>query len=388
MLCSMAVVISLSCLFPGNVLAETDTSFHRFWPDNLFAVEFVDDNTGFIAGYSGSFLRTTDAGKSWSFYYIGENELIRRISFVDADNGWAVGHRGAIFHTEDGGKTWVVQHRVKNTYMRDIDFADANNGWAVGHDANIWHTSDAGKTWQQQELLGFLGRDIPRLHGIFAKDKNTAILVGEFGVIAHTENGGQTWLLTPTESSITYLAVAGNDELAYVVGLDGTVVRLSIATEAQWSAMRKRVAEKAVKTKAKAIAKAKRKKRKYIEKAIVSLPQSDIEYFLNPVSSNTSEHLFDVDVAKNGDALIVGRSTVIKISDSDTVALEPENAFPLPFVWLGGVSILPDGTFWASGIRGVIAKGNLNTMQFSQAAHLAASKNIKLVTSRWGNENE
>ena len=112
-------------------------------------------------------------------------------------------------------------------------------------------TSDGGKTWQQQNLLGYQGRDIPRLHGIYAKDADTAILVGEFGVLAHTENGGKFWLITPVKSKVTWLAVDGADDTAYVVGLDGEILRLSIATETQ----RKEIDRLAVTEAAKAEAK-------------------------------------------------------------------------------------------------------------------------------------
>ncbi len=389
---ALSLMLLISIFFsysPGNALAEeSDQAFQRFWPDNLFAVDFVDNNNGFIAGYSGTFLRTTDAGENWEAYYIGRNELIRRISFVDVNTGWAIGHRGSIFHTTDGGKSWSVQLEVKNTYLRDVDFADARNGWVVGHDANIWHTSDGGNSWQQQKLLGFPGRDVPRLHGVYAKDENTAFLVGEFGVVGHTENGGQTWLVTPTDSDITYLSIAGNNNNIYVVGLDGTIAKLTTATEKQRTEINKKVAEKAAKAKAKAIAKAKRKKRKYVEKKSEPLPESDVEYLLTDITSNTNEHLFDVDVAQNGDALIVGRSSVIRVSGVEASMLTPKDQLPLAFVWLGGVAILPDQTFWAPGIRGVVVKGDLEKMSFKQGVHLAASKNIKLVTSRWGNESE
>ncbi|HHJ36199.1 MAG TPA: glycosyl hydrolase, partial [Gammaproteobacteria bacterium] len=104
----MLVTIIIASYSSGDAWAsDSEKSFHRFWPDNLFAVDFVDDNNGFIAGYSGTVLCTSDAGKHWQAYYIGKNELIRRISFVDVNTGWAVGHRGSIFHTVDGGKSWV-----------------------------------------------------------------------------------------------------------------------------------------------------------------------------------------------------------------------------------------------------------------------------------------
>ena len=90
-------VLALAFLVTGIATAENGTSseqgeFQRFWPDNLYAVEFVNENLGFIAGYSGSVFKTEDGGETWSAIYIGVNELIRHLSFVDANNGLSLIH--------------------------------------------------------------------------------------------------------------------------------------------------------------------------------------------------------------------------------------------------------------------------------------------------------
>lgn len=366
-----------------NLLANESQKVKRLWPDNLFAVDFVNNEFGVIAGYGGTVLTTHDGGKNWQANYIGKNELIRKVSFVDEDNGWAVGHRGDVFHTTDGGSHWAIQHHVDNIYLRDVAFIDKNIGWVVGHEANIWKTEDGGKHWTKQVLTGFTGRDTPRLHGIYIINKNTAITVGEFGVIAHTEDGGQHWVVTPVDNKITYLSVDGNNDSIYVVGLEGTIVGLTVATEDERLAIDESVKIKNKKKEAKARAKAKRKHRKYIppEKGLTYRPA--IEYVLSKYPGNTSEHLFDITVGKDGTALAVGRSVIVKIKNNKISAFKKSDGFSLDFSWLGGVSITPDGTFWAVGIRGLVVKGNVSQMTFKQVEQLGASTNIKLISSRW-----
>ena len=384
----LAFLITVFGCFSGTAIADDNMAaeFHRFWPDNLFAVEFVTDDVGYIAGYSGTILRTRDGGNKWDALYIGRNELIRRLSFVDENTGWAVGHRGSIFHTNDAGLTWSVQKELPGIYLRDVDFSDHDNGWAVGHDANIWNTNDGGDTWRQQHLLGYRGRDIPRLHGIYTIDQNTAILVGEFGVVAHTENGGKHWLITPVESKITWLAVDGADDMAYVVGLDGEILRLSIATEAQRKEIDRQAAAEAAKAEAKARARAKRRKQQYVKKETGNLPRSDMEYFSEPIASGSREHFFDVVVTSSNEAVAVGRSAMLKITGSTTVFLTPDNDFPLPFVWMGGVAVTSAGRIWAPGIRGLVVSGDLDNMTFGQAFNLALTGDVRLLTSRWSRQ--
>ncbi len=368
------------------VAENTDTAeFRRFWPDNLFAVDFVNDKTGFIAGYSGTVLRTIDGGESWDFFYIGRSELIRRLSFSDELNGWAAGHRGSIFHTDNGGESWQVQKELPGLYLRDIYFVDKLNGWVVGHDANIWHTSDGGKNWEQQYLLGFKGRDAPRLNGIYAKDAKTAILVGEFGVIGHTENGGTTWLTTPVESATTWLMVTGVRDSFFAVGLDGAIAQLSIATPEQREQIDNRQAAKEAMEEVRLRKKAKRLKRLYVKKEVTTLPVAEIEYKVDMLKSGTKEHLFAVAPVDDNSVIAVGRSMVLKISGTTVTKLEAAKGFPLPYIWLGGVTVTPSGVIWAAGIRGMIVTGTVNSMSFSSAFNLATSEKITQKSSRWGN---
>lgn len=377
----------LFALFPISVFPDNEKEleqFHRFWPDNLFAVEFVTDSVGFIAGYSGTFLRTNDGGNNWEAYYIGQNELIRRLSFVDELTGWAVGNKGSIFHTQDAGETWEVQKELSGIYLRDVSFIDKNTGWVVGHESNIWNTKDGGKTWQQQYLLGFQGRDKPRLHGIYVKDINNAVLVGEFGVIAHTENGGVTWLITPYKTKTTWLSIAGKNETIYAAGLDGNIIRLNVANEDQRREIVEKRKKDIAKRERKARAKAKRLNKEYVVEKVASLPVSEVEYFVQKLKSNTKEHLFDIDVNSSNSAVVVGRSTILKVNELSVTPFKTIDNLPLPFIWFAGAVVLDNSKIWAVGIRGLVVSGDLNKLEFNQSFNLSESNNIKLVTNRWG----
>lgn len=388
-----------------SVQAEESEKFHRFWPDNLYAVDFVNDKVGFIAGYSGSLFKTTDGGETWDGIYMGANELIRHLSFVDESNGWGVGHRGSIFHTSDGGISWEIQKNDKGNYLRDISFADLNNGWAVGHSATIWHTSNGGKTWEKQSLTGFEGRDLPRLHGVIAKDANTAILVGEFGAVAHTEDAGNLWLVSYNESKATYLSVAVQGDRAIAVGLDGGIYTITPSTEEQRNEVIALKDAKWAKAEAKAEKKAKRKKKVYVPKDRPVDIQSDVDYFVSKIDSGSEQHFYDVTTSASGDAFVVGVSSLLKVSLTDVkkeaseaegvaggsmeqtysvTALTSAEGFPLPYIWMGGVSVTPSGDIWAAGIRGLIVKGNANDMTFNAKLNIAAPGAVKLISNRWG----
>jgi hypothetical protein len=279
----------------------------------------------------------------------------------------------------------VVQKEIKGVYLRDIDFIDEDNGWVVGHDTHIWHTIDGGNSWKQEYISGLTLRDPPRLHAIRVMDSRTAILAGEFGVIAHTENSGKTWIASPIKKEVTWLSLAGTGQVTYASGLDGSIARLSLATAEEFVAIKADILKEREKLEARARRKAERKKQEYIPKDYSDIPESDIGYSIQLMDSGTNEHLFSIESVKENEAVVVGRSSVLLVSGAEVTAMKSAENFPLPFVWLGGVAITPSGKFWSAGIRGLVVSGNINNGgHFGEDFQLAASDKIKLVSNRWG----
>src|SRR5690606_36949801 len=116
----------------------------------LLGVHFTDANTGTVVGIYGTFLRTTDGGKTWVARNIGiSNEHLFDVHFIDANIGIAVSILGNIHRTTNGGETWTSQVNGIISALNSVFFADENNGTAVGHTGIILRTTDGGITWLQ-----------------------------------------------------------------------------------------------------------------------------------------------------------------------------------------------------------------------------------------------
>lgn len=333
------LLLMLLGLLGCPTVAVTDAPKLRLWPDNLFGIDFVSPEIGFVSGYAGTLLRTRDGGQSWQWSHAGVDELLRRISFVDENHGWAVGHRGSIVKTSDGGDSWVIQHQQAGVYLRDIEFFDRDHGWVVGHDATILYTHDGGATWAAQHLTGFKGRDLPRLHGIAVLDAGTAVVVGEFGVVAVTEDRGATWNVQKPATNKTLLDIARVGAKAFLaVGLDGTLLQISTAAAGKGRSG---------------------------------------QFTVNAIEAGTNEHLFAIASAGHGRALATGRSTVALIDGDTVTGFVPDETIQLPFTWFAGVDIGADERFWLVGIRGAIASGLLSDGRFSSAAVLGLTSNVR-----------
>jgi photosystem II stability/assembly factor-like uncharacterized protein len=61
-----------------------------------------------------------------------------------------------ILHTRDGGNSWVKQAGGEDRYLNDLFFVDKMKGWVVGEYGFISHTVDGGGTWPVQHRLIFL----------------------------------------------------------------------------------------------------------------------------------------------------------------------------------------------------------------------------------------
>jgi photosystem II stability/assembly factor-like uncharacterized protein len=188
----------------------------------LYAVRFADEQHGFISGQDGLILHTNDGGKTWqrqeSNAVFQDKDGSKQPLFLfglhalDADHAWAVGDRSILTSTGDGGKTWRARKvqmeadisggeslAAADPVFYDVRFVDAQNGWIVGEFGKIMRTSDGGETWHEQEKTLMEGTgifdllDLPTLYGVHMADAQHGVAAGIEGHIARTSDGGQRW---------------------------------------------------------------------------------------------------------------------------------------------------------------------------------------------------
>jgi photosystem II stability/assembly factor-like uncharacterized protein len=112
-------------------------------------VFFINNLKGWAVGsynsglYKYEYLVTTDGGLNWSFFdgpYNNNSEL----QFVNENEGWMVGFSGKIYYSNDGGTTWYQQATETTQYLYGISMADNKNGWAVGNSGALQRTAFGG----------------------------------------------------------------------------------------------------------------------------------------------------------------------------------------------------------------------------------------------------
>ena len=205
--------------------------------DKFYDVQALDADHTVIVGYGGKILTTADGGFTWTQAKTGTDGALYRVRFIDANNGWVSGQDGIILHTSDSGKTWQRQNTGTTVYLFSIDFLDKNTGWAIGDKSILLETSDGGNKWNLRKVVSQSEKKIsaeeaiasadPVLYDIRFLDAQNGWIVGEFGKIFHTTDGGKTWM--PQEESLLGEEVVDALDLPTFFGMHFLTLREGVA---------------------------------------------------------------------------------------------------------------------------------------------------------------
>ncbi|MEJ2105502.1 MAG: YCF48-related protein, partial [Ignavibacteriaceae bacterium] len=169
---------------------------------------YIDRNYGTIVGQSGTILRTSDGGKTWTNQISGTSYDLYGISYSNNDNGIAVGENGIILMTNNGGMIWNNKQSGTSVDLWDVCELDSNNIFVVGEDGTILNSNDGGTNWAIQP-----SGTSAQLRSISFTDLNIGTIVGENGTILKTTNGGMSWIHQSSSTTKHLFGISFSDSL-------------------------------------------------------------------------------------------------------------------------------------------------------------------------------
>jgi photosystem II stability/assembly factor-like uncharacterized protein len=206
--------------------------------DTLRDICFIDDHTGWLVAERDVYklktndearsylLRTDDGGLTWRAVYLDgfdSNARLVRVIFADAANGWVFGETGVLFVTRDSGSHWTRQSPPTKHLLLGGAFVDSTRGWLVGAGATIIHTKDSGTTWQSGVVRE--NTSVRFNATSFVRD-GFGWAVGSSGRIFATNDGGRSWFAEPSNVTADLYDVKFiNAAEGWAAGADGTLLR-------------------------------------------------------------------------------------------------------------------------------------------------------------------
>src|SRR5262249_15175819 len=146
--------------------------------------------------------RSDDGGQTWKKLNAPTRRNLTRLAFLDGKVGWGVGHEGIVYKTENGGNSWTEQKSGTKNALFDVSVTSPQSVWPIAAQSSVLHTSDGGNTWNVQKVemssIGVredmtLAISDPIFYGVSCVSDDICYVVGEFGQIRMTTDGGKTW---------------------------------------------------------------------------------------------------------------------------------------------------------------------------------------------------
>ena len=173
--------------------------------NDIYAIDFVNEDEGFAVGADGLIIATIDGGLSWEIR--DSPEEFRGFSFYDVIifgykgspvSALIVGENGTVIQSSGTGPTaigyiWKVpsenSHPTNTTStLKSISGSSRFKFWIVGDDNFVALTEDGGSSFYNQSQLQNAGSDFT---GVSFWDGDSGFAVGEEGTALYTDREGQ-----------------------------------------------------------------------------------------------------------------------------------------------------------------------------------------------------
>jgi photosystem II stability/assembly factor-like uncharacterized protein len=202
---------------------------------NLFSACFLNEHEGWIVGELGRLLETTDGTRTLQQLDVGTKSAFTSIACFPDKTLFVVGPRGSARRSRNGGETWGVLKTGTNRNLLSVAFATPDLGVAVGDFGTIVRTEDGGDTWNKipipsniplpEEVARTIDPTDILLYDVVFTSSERAWIVGEFGVIFTTADGGKTWTAQKSPIETTLFGVHFIDaQRGWAVGIESVML--------------------------------------------------------------------------------------------------------------------------------------------------------------------
>lgn len=220
----LLAVLVLPALAAAYLSTAPTSDRNWFWQNpvpqgnDLRSMAWINTTQVWAVGVSGTALKSTDAGRTWSVLDLGTTRDLTGASFATTTTGWVVGLSGTIRKTTDGGSTWTTQTAPTAANLRAVSAWSTTGAIALGDSAataTLIYTTNGGVSWLQSNATSTVS-----LSDVQMSSAATGWAVGVNGTVLKTTNGGASWTTLPalTTGGLTSISFAPGGVVGYYVG--------------------------------------------------------------------------------------------------------------------------------------------------------------------------
>ena len=158
--------------------------------DHFLGITITPAGEMFVAGQNGQILDSNDNGQRWTPLEVDVGVAFQDIGAWDNNHILSIGNDGVVVTGTKINDQWVLRESTIGEKTKLLGLTIHGNGkaWVVGDMGAIFHSTDYGVSWNRVSPV----KDI-MFNRIDFLDKQIGIVVGEFGTIARTSDGGASW---------------------------------------------------------------------------------------------------------------------------------------------------------------------------------------------------
>lgn len=177
---------------------------------NLTSVCFASDKVAFAVGHDGVILKSSDSGASWSRVFDGNQANTQVLAFAQKrldDVQAQYDEAKSDEQTKLNGQLDEAQIALEDAQagakfgpsrpLLDVWFKNEKTGWVVGSYGQVFETQDGGAHWVL--IADRLDNpDARHYNGLYGDSQGLLLIAGEAGRVYQSNDFGQTWLRMDT----------------------------------------------------------------------------------------------------------------------------------------------------------------------------------------------
>ncbi|MES9816352.1 MAG: YCF48-related protein [Candidatus Thiodiazotropha sp.] len=219
----------------GAVLTSRDggeTWLREVLPDKPFLIDVArcPDGTFAILDVSRKLWLGDGLPGQWQAVAIDTQEALQAMTCDAAGTFWVVGGFSTILSSKDRGVSWRTTSLDEDLHFTGIQILDGQHAFVSGEFGAMAHSQDGGESWQP---LTPLADDFYPQDALFISPQEGWV-VGLSGTILHTRDGGGSWQRQATGTEVPLYGIALNAGVLHVVGGNGTLLRKQLEPGSGW----------------------------------------------------------------------------------------------------------------------------------------------------------